>query len=157
MSVPPRTTNAAVQAVLLKDYDLVRQWPLDGFVASASSIVDRVNTAALGKAIGPISLSPVELELIERWLAAGLYTQADRIFKSKSTEGASGDFQVDDSAELLTKNPYVMVAMANDYSNMLKAILLGRRAGGVWMGTPVELQVLTPPAFTGLEGVDEGD
>jgi hypothetical protein len=86
--VPPRTSSGAVQGVLGPNWD--GKTSLTPFMASASSVVDRVATCAQKKGY-PLSAS--ELELIERWLSAYYYAKVDPLYISKTTGQASANFQ----------------------------------------------------------------
>jgi len=135
--IPPRTKTSAVEAILggLNDNS---NWDgltdLTPFIASASAVVDRVNTAAQNKAIMPVTLSAVELELIERWLAAHFYTVMDPLYRSKSTMGASGNFQRGQANDGFETTDYGRQACMLDYSGMLRAIGKRQVAGGYWAG-----------------------
>jgi hypothetical protein len=79
-----RTTEGNVRGILGGHYDGTTS--LVPFIDTASSLVDDV-------ALKDSSVSAVRLELIERWLAAHYYEHADQITQSRSTGGASGQFQ----------------------------------------------------------------
>ncbi len=131
-----RTTFDAV-AELLGDgqaggnYDTVNQPSLQGFIETASAVVDRVATCATRKGL---DLSTTELELIERWLAAHFYCVVDPIYTSRSTNGASASFQVGQAMEGFGSTEYGRQALAMDYSGCLKNISLKQRARSVWTG-----------------------
>ena len=129
-----RTTSAAVILVLGGDYDTVSLPSVTPYIDSATAIVDRVNAAATVK--GYI-LSTVELELIERWLSAHLYTKSDPTYQSRSTAGASGSF-VRGPKE---PEPYKDAAIAMDPSGCLNSQLNALRAGGFWLGKPPSAQI----------------
>jgi hypothetical protein len=117
-----RTNSTLVQQLLGNDYQSGRS--LVPFIATASSVVNRVSTCATGKGV---PLSAAELELVERWLACHYYTKSDPTYASRSTAGASGAFTRD-------PNDYKQAAIELDYSGCLKAILAGARAGLTWLG-----------------------
>ena len=97
-------------------------------------IVDRVVTCATARGF---THTIAELELIERWLAAHLYTKNDPILQSKSTQGASGQFvQGEDPPER-----YKAGALMVDSSGCLKTILAGNRAKAVWLGKKKSAQI----------------
>lgn len=152
MSVPFRTNVAAVQAVLggtakTSNWDAITD--LTPFIQAASAIVDRAVTAAASKFgfIGGITLSALEQELIERWLAAHFYCMYDPLYQSKSTQGASGTFQRK-SGEGFETTEYGRTACQLDYSGSLRAIGLRQFAGMSWAG-----QALTVDEFgTGTAG-----
>jgi hypothetical protein len=85
-----RTSQAAVQDILLDNYDTVNCPNLVPFIEGASAVVDRVSTCATER---EQTLSSSVLELIERWLSAHFYVAADPLFAKKKTENASGEFQ----------------------------------------------------------------
>lgn len=116
-----RTTSAAVQGVLLGNYDGVSS--LTPFIDAASSVVDQVVTCMSTK--GLTAHSAATLELIERWVAAHAYTFADRLKTSKSTGKASASYR--DTA-------FSDFAKTLDSSGCLAAILAGNRAQAFWLG-----------------------
>jgi hypothetical protein len=137
-----RTTALAVASVLVDsslspngqgDYDGTTD--LTPYIVSASSVVDRVATAASD--IKGITLSTTELELIERWLAAHFYTKMDPTYLTKTTGKAVVSF----ARNPKVPEPYKDVAIAMDYSGMLNAILNRQSAGGFWMGKTVPDQL----------------
>lgn len=124
-----RTNSGAVQGILGQDYDKVNAPSLLGYIDSATVIVDRVYTCALNKGI---TLTSTELELIERWTAAHLYTKSDPTYSSRSTQGRSGSFiRGKDEPE-----PYKDAAIGVDYSGCLNAILNRKFASATWVGLP---------------------
>lgn len=127
-----RTTSSQVQGVLAANYD--GSTSLTPFIDSASAVVDRVATCATAKGI---TLSSTELELIERWLAAHLYTKFDAVYASKSTADASGSFV----RGPIEPEPYKDAAIAMDYSGCLKAILNRQVASVQWLGKPPSAQI----------------
>ena len=80
-----RTTAAAVRGVLGIGYD--KKTPLDGFIATATAVVDHISARAVEKAV---TLSATDLELIERWLAAHYYAITDPPLKKTAITGAGG-------------------------------------------------------------------
>lgn len=84
----PRTTPAAVKAILLREYDTVDMPSLQSFIDAASVTVDQV-AANDDKQV----MTPASLEVVERWLSAHLYQDGDPGYKSRNTAGASGQFQ----------------------------------------------------------------
>lgn len=147
MSIPPRTNPQSVQAVL-GGTSLGSNWDgmtdLTPFIATASAIVDRAVTGAANKGWvqGGVTLSAVEAELIERWLAAHFYVVMDPLYQSKSTQGASGSFQRKTESGFEVTD-YGRTACQLDYSGTLRAIGLRQFAGGQWLG-----QLLNPNEFT---------
>jgi len=127
-----RTSQGAVQAILLDDYDSVNSPSLQPFIDTANVIVSRVATCATAKGK---TLSSTELELIERWLAAHGYAMVDQPYQSKTTQQASATFQ-GRTGMGLEATKYGQQALSVDYSGCLKAIASGNRktAGLTWGG-----------------------
>ena len=121
-----RTTNSDVQDLLAagRNYNTVDSPSLTPFVSTANVIVTRVSSCATAKGL---SLSSTELELIERWLAAHLYTQSNPLAKRKKNLQAEDEY-VDRS--------FLDGAMAVDRSGCLKSIIKGKRASMSWLGLP---------------------
>ena len=118
-----RTTEGAVRKLLAGNWDGCTG--LQQFIDSATPTIDRVATCATDKGI---TLTATELELIERWYAAHLYTQVDPLYQSRSTGRGSGSFM---------PHGYKDGAIAADPSGCLAAILAGKkRANAVWLGKP---------------------
>lgn len=129
MSIPPRTTAAQVQKVLVNDYDGTTD--LTPYIELASDIVDQVLVIAASRSQ---ALSVVTAEIVERWLSAHYYTKMDPTYASKSTGGASASF-VRGSAE---PEPYKDAAINADTSGALNAILKRLVARGFWGGKKCE-------------------
>lgn len=125
-----RTNPGAVQEILFKDYDSVNEPPLQGYIATASAVVDRVVTCATAKAV---TLSAVELELIERWLSAHFYCMSDAPYASHSHLGRSASFQ-GQTGMYLEATKYGQTAAALDPSGCLVAISKNQRASFSWLG-----------------------
>lgn len=83
-----RTTERAVKGLLLSNYDNSSNPSLQPFIDTAASLVDRIEIAD-----DKGSMSSSSLELVERYLSAHFYAHADPFLSSKSTGGASGQFQ----------------------------------------------------------------
>jgi hypothetical protein len=113
-----RTTPAAVQAVLRKDYDTAGLPDLAPFIAAASAVVDDV--AACADAQGT-PLAAGRLDLIETWLAAHFSAQTDRPYASKGTEGASASFD-NQTGMYLEGTTYGQRAVLLDPSGCLAAL-----------------------------------
>jgi hypothetical protein len=153
LSVPPRTTAALVQGVLLADYDTLTNPDLTGFIAAASAVVDRVVTLAAQKGVTLSAGVNYEQELIERWLAAHFYTRSDQAYRSKSTGGASASFQ-GSTAMSLDASYYGQTAVNIDYSGALNAI--GKRLFPQMAGPLLECGCGTgvnPSGLTSMFGV----
>lgn len=121
-----RTTAAAVQTLLGGDYQ--SSLSVTPFIDSATLVVDRVSTCATGRGV---TLSSEELELIERWYAAYLYTRVARRYRSKQTGKASATYE---------DTTYLDGAYGVDASGCLKAIIAGRKTKAVWLGKRVSEQ-----------------
>ena len=128
-----------MQGLLLDDYNKAKAPPLDPFIATASNLVDRVSS--LAATYKGINLDTVTLELIERWLSAHFYLQSDQGLQSKSTRGASGQFQGKTDVVGLQGTKYGQAAIDTDYSRVLMAIDKGWIAGLDWLGKPVSQQI----------------
>lgn len=104
------------------DYDGTTD--LTPFIATASATVDRVANCAIRKRQ---ALSAVELELVERWLAAALYQCADRGYQSRSNQGASGQF-TGETGQGYEATQYGQEAMRIDWSGCLRNLDKQQRA-----------------------------
>jgi len=128
-----RTTADLVKAVLGDNYGKLGDDTLPSltpFVDAASLVVDRVSACAAAKGV---TLSAAELEVVERWLAAHLYTRMDLGYQSKATDKASATFQGQTGMHL-DASYYGQTAQALDPSGCLAAIGNRRVAGGFWAG-----------------------
>lgn len=119
-----RTRASQVEDILGRNY--ITGVDLTPYIEVASAVVTRVNTCAVAKGY---TLSSTELELIERWYAAWVYTDMDPLYRSKSTGGASGSFDTDPK-----QKRYLRQAIALDPSGCLAGIVAGHNAGAVWIG-----------------------
>jgi hypothetical protein len=129
-----RTNAQAVKDILTAggNYDTKRNPPLAPFVATASALVDAAAACMTRKGL---AVPAATLELMERWLAAHAYCQSDALYRSRSTEGASGAFVRPKGED----EPFELMATKLDTTGCLGAVLRQRRAGGVWLGkTEVE-------------------
>lgn len=130
-----RTTSAAVVDILGPHYDAVRTPSLTGFIATASSLVDKVSA---NDTAGKLSAS--DLEIIERWLSGHFYQQSDQMFTSRSTGKASGSFQ-GQTGMGLENSIYGQTAMSLDVTRYLAALNKGGIVGGAWLGKPLSEQL----------------
>lgn len=140
--MPIRTDADAVKAVLAPggDYDLKRSPSLTPFMTVAAKFVDRLVVAA---AEGGYTLEADDPELIERYLAAWAYCNSDRIYTSRSTQGASGSFSLPQAEAGLNSNPYGTMAKMLDPTGLLPAIVSAVDTiycGGDWLGKPTSQQ-----------------
>lgn len=85
-----RTSDVLVKGLLMTDYDTKRNPPLDQFINSANSLVNRLAGRAAENGVG---VTDGDLILIETWLAAHAYCMVDQPYSSRSSGGASGSFQ----------------------------------------------------------------
>lgn len=136
-----RTNAAAVSAILLRDYDVATAPSLVPFIETASLIVDRVADCAIDK---EKTLTTAELERIEAWLAAHYYSQSDRNYISRSTEGASGAF-AGQTGMHLQSTLYGQTAVNLDYSGCLADL----QAASTLTPTPVNVVQATSFAWLG--------
>jgi hypothetical protein len=120
-----RTTPAAVQAILNRDYDPAVA--LDPFVETASAVVD--DLIALAATDGLPAIPAARAELIERWVAADCYAQNDRLLKSKTTLRSGGSFALGKD-----ERPYLTYAIGLDPTNQLAAVLEGGAAARAFWG-----------------------
>lgn len=133
-----RTTSAAVQAILLGEYGqtIYETSPdLTPFIETASAIVDDV--VECSESNDRTTLDSTRAELVERWLAAHFYQQADPGYQSKSTGGASGSF-LGRTDMYIESTRYGQTAVRLDKSGCLET-LAGKekkKAGAVWLGLP---------------------
>ncbi len=125
-----RTTSASVQVILQNDYRAGDD--LSGVIATANALTTRVATCAAAKGE---DLSDVELELVERWLAAHYYAVSNRPYKAKRTADSSATF---DGATGMGLNStlYGQAALDMDASGCLAAITSRANVGVVWLGKP---------------------
>lgn len=126
-----RTTSAAVILILGKDYDIVNNPDITGYIDTASAVVTRVIACAARKGI---TISTTEAELIERWFAAYLYTQMDPGYKSRHTLRSGGEFNRD-------PNAFLTGAKAVDPSGCLDNAMKNNRVRAFWLGKPVSDQI----------------
>jgi hypothetical protein len=117
-----RTTAAQVIGLLLDDYNSVSNPSLTPRIDSANVIVTRVQACAVTKGV---TLTAQVLELIERWLAAHLYTQSDPLYKERQTGKASAVF---------VDRDYLKNALALDASGCLNGIMNRQSGRVVWLG-----------------------
>lgn len=86
-----RTTEIAVKAILLDQYDTDGTPSLTAFIDTATIIVDDLVTCISSR--GLTAYSTAKLERIEAFLAAHLYGDAELYAESKTTGDASAKFQ----------------------------------------------------------------
>lgn len=126
----PRTNADLVKGVLDSEYDTLRRPNLNPYIDSVTGLVTRVNTCAVAKGI---TYSAVELELLERWLAAHAYKAADKQMASSSENGSSGSFR-GTFGENLKSTSFGQMALTLDVSGCLLSLTTQMRAGAAWLG-----------------------
>ena len=124
-----RTTESAVGAIIDVDADI----DLEPFIETANVLVTKhcVDT----------SFTAAELELIERWLSAHIYTVRDMIAMNERVGSVSAEYQ--SKVDLgFDSSHYGQMAMRLDWSGALaklnEQIKKGRETGGptiTWGGT----------------------
>jgi hypothetical protein len=122
-----RTTSSDVQAIMGNDYDGTTS--LTPFIATASSIVDRLATLDAGAL-----LPATQLELIERWVSAHCYCLMDRQLQEKAT-GKSKGIITGTFGKMLDMTSYGQMAKMLDFTGKLSAIG-GPKASMTWLGLP---------------------
>lgn len=133
--MPVRTSADAVKAVLLDNYDAEKAYSLDPFIASANALTNRVQAKDKGVVLGS-----VDLELIERWLAAHFYQHGDQGFQYRQEGKGSAKFH-GVTGKGLESTQYGQAAIGFDYTGELAAINAemvsgkSRKAKVLWAGT----------------------
>ena len=128
------TTASAVQAILGQHYD--GSTDLAPFIETAARLTARVASKDAGA-----ELTSVDLELIERWLAAHFYAQSDPILQSKSVGKSSGVFE-GQTGMGLQNTRYGLQALTLDASGYLSKIARGVvKVGMGWLGKPPSDQI----------------
>ena len=135
----PRTTDDEVIGVLQRDYDTLNAPPLDQYVRAAGKIVDRVAACAAVKSQPFGNLDSEQLAILETWLSAHLYVQSDQNLSSKSTLGASGQFQ-GQTAKRLESSKYGQTCIGIDTSGCILNIFERTVASLDWVGSTVSEQ-----------------
>lgn len=127
-----RTTPAAVRSILEPggDYDTLNEPSLVPFITAAGIVTDRVRTCALSKGY---TMTAVELETLERWLAAHFYQQSDQGYSEKKSDRASAVFQGRTGMKL-ESTKYGQTAMVLAPLNCLEMINKAKYAEGYWLG-----------------------
>ena len=125
-----RTTIAAVQGILLTDYNGTSS--LQPFIDTATLVVDRANELAAEE---DVVLSAALLEMMERWLAAHFYCCSDKPYESRAVKGSSAKF-AGKTAMYFEATLYGQMAMRLDTSGSLQSIggAEQRILTAVWLG-----------------------
>ncbi|MFA5056510.1 MAG: hypothetical protein WC485_00215 [Opitutaceae bacterium] len=131
----PRTDTTAVQGILLDHYD--GESSLTPFIDTATLVVDKIAANDSGS-----ELTAADLEMIERYLAAHFYAHADQLLQSKSTGGASGQFQGRTDMGY-DGTLYGQTAKRMDVTGYLARIDMPMRpkAGAAWLGKVPSQQI----------------
>lgn len=106
------------------------------FLYAASRVVDQVVALAPSRPLAffqKIASDTQTLELIERYLAAHFYVQSDQNLASKSTAGASGNYQ-GQTGKGYEGSKYGLLALRVDYSGTLDVLDKRRFASAGWIG-----------------------
>ena len=134
-----RTTPLLVKKILGRDYNVDAGLDLQPYIDSANILVNQC-AARQGSGMVPISLmaagplTPAELEITERWLAAHLYSCSDKQHQQVSdVKGNSASYSTKNAMgfELTT---YGQQAIRLDRSGYLRALDRGAVAGMHWLG-----------------------
>jgi len=138
----PRTTSAAVLAILGDNYGKSRQLganpDLSPFIEAAGSYVDDIVTYATSD--GRLVPNAAKQELLERYLAAHCYLIMDQAYASKGTAGANASFQ-GQTGMYLEGTKYGQFALRLETSGTLAALDKRQVAGGAWLGKPPSSQI----------------
>lgn len=137
-----RTTEAAVKAILLDQYDTDGEPSLVAFISTATIMVDDMVTCVASR--GLTAFSTAKLERIEAFLAAHLYLHADQSASSKTTGDASATFQ-GKTGMGIKSTQYGQAALSLDTSGCLARIdklATGEvvRPSITWIGKPKSTQ-----------------
>lgn len=138
-----RTDADTVKEILLNDYGPKEDGTLPDLtprIRAASLLVDQiVALGAAGHCVTALIPSTDLLTEIETYLAAHLYCVSDRIYTSRSTQGASGSFagQVTNKLE---SSFYGQTAMILDTSGILTALNKRAVLRAVWLGKTLSEQ-----------------
>jgi hypothetical protein len=123
MSSPARTSELAVQEVLMSDWDEDEGYSLAPFIETASSIIDSVADCAVKKGT---ALSDSTLELIERWMAAYTFMMAKGKLESQKVDKAEERYQ-GKTGMGLDANYYGQTAVRLDPTGCLVKVTSGKR------------------------------
>ena len=110
----PRTRPTAVQSILQNEYDLENRPALEGFIDTASMMVDEIVVEDTA-----LKMTATRLELVERWLAAHFYQISDPGYQSRTTAGASGSF-TGQTSQTFKATRYGQQALALDLTGFLE-------------------------------------
>lgn len=133
-----RTTDGVLRSLLEEGGCKVRaDANLLRFILPASKLTTRVADCAADKGE---PLDAEELELMERWLAAWMYTMANPRSQSTSLGKASHSIQ-GQTGMRLEANYFGQVASSLDPSGCLQAITSGKTVQFFWAGKPPSEQI----------------
>lgn len=125
-----RTSSSAVKGILMEDYDKEFEPSLSPFIETANVLTTRLATKASSEGD---NLSVIELELIERWLAAHFYKMSDKAYAENTTADAEAvyDGKTDKGLEA---SLYGQQALILDWTGTLVQMSRHHRARGMWLG-----------------------
>lgn len=136
----PRTTTTAVQDVLTAGGDYNGTTALDPHITRANIIVNRV---AQMEADDEVVSDEAALTEMETYLACHFYCVSDRVYMSRSNNGASGSF-AGQMGKYLEFTPYGQAALTFDFNGELYLLMQQDKsnleATGFWLGTPAASQ-----------------
>lgn len=123
------TNPQAVAGILADDYNLTTD--LQQFIDTADIIIQRVKSCAAARRV---PLTPIELEMIERWLAAHMYCMSSPQYQSEATGGISVSYTGQTGLHIESTR-FGQMAINLDYSGCLNAISSRSFARANWLGT----------------------
>lgn len=129
-----RTTAAAVQGVLVNDYD-PNTPSLTPFIDAASVLVERCVARAAERSM---TVSSSDWEILERWLAAHAYCCNDPTYLERQTQSARGRY-MGTSGLGLNGTRYGQMALTLDPTGTLAK--LGKTVQIEWLGLPESEQL----------------
>lgn len=146
----PRTTAALVIGILGDQYGPKRDQTLPDLtpmIAAANVFVNKAvalaarspNFNLLGGIDDP-GTQDSQAELLERYIAAHIYSFQDQIYASKSTAGASASFQGQTGMNL-EGSKYGQWALRLDTTGTVEALDKRKIAGASWLGKPPSAQI----------------
>jgi hypothetical protein len=139
MACTNRTTTAAVEGILQKDY--APGADLTQFMFTACVMVTQCNAIAARKGL---SIDSDTQERMEAWLAAHFYAQSDKPYQNKSMSSgggsASGTYQ-GQTSQGLTSTLYGQTALRLDFTGSLEVLDKRKVARMSWLGKPPSSQI----------------
>lgn len=125
-----RTDEDKVRAVVDNSSDI----DVTPFIRAANRLVNKIDTNDTDSL-----LDEDDLTEIETWLAAHFYAHRDQLLQSKSTSGASGNFQ-GQTAMFFTSTLYGQTALLLDVTGYLSSLMQQAQNGRkkiqmIWLGS----------------------